>query len=244
MAPFHSKAFPECLAIASEEGLVIGTIDDIQKLHIRTVPLGEQPRRLCHVESKRAFVLLSPRTWAPKPTTARMSRAAMHARAAAQLPDSRVVRQLLLAVALVDLTEPEPHPHPQPPPPPPTPTPTPTPTPSSTLYCPLLNPNSKPNTPLTRCGQLYSLQPQEAALSVRFILTLAFDGEAAGAIFVAVVTASRGPGRTSPFNFNNAKTLHAPGAQARDPQLGLQKGPAACFGLLSFIKPIFGARSG
>ncbi len=38
MAPFHSEAFPECLAIASEDGLVIGTIDDIQKLHIRTVP--------------------------------------------------------------------------------------------------------------------------------------------------------------------------------------------------------------
>ena len=56
MAPFDSEAFPECLAIASEEGLVIGTIDDIQKLHIRTVPLGEQPRRLCHVKSKRAFV--------------------------------------------------------------------------------------------------------------------------------------------------------------------------------------------
>ena len=32
------------------------SIDDIQKLHIRTVPLGEQPRRLCHVKSKRAFV--------------------------------------------------------------------------------------------------------------------------------------------------------------------------------------------
>jgi len=59
MAPFHSEAFPECLAIASEDGLVIGTIDDIQKLHIRTVPLGEQPRRLCHVETRRLFALLT-----------------------------------------------------------------------------------------------------------------------------------------------------------------------------------------
>ena len=59
MAPFDSEAFPECLAIASDDALLIGTIDDIQKLHIRTVPLGEQPRRLCHVESVRVFSLLT-----------------------------------------------------------------------------------------------------------------------------------------------------------------------------------------
>lgn len=32
------------LAVASEGALTIGTIDEIQKLHIRTVPLGETPR--------------------------------------------------------------------------------------------------------------------------------------------------------------------------------------------------------
>ena len=30
--------------MASEGALTIGTIDEIQKLHIRTVPLGETPR--------------------------------------------------------------------------------------------------------------------------------------------------------------------------------------------------------
>jgi len=59
MAPFDSEALPECLAIASDDALVIGTIDEIQKLHIRTVPLGEQPRRLCHIEAVRAFALLT-----------------------------------------------------------------------------------------------------------------------------------------------------------------------------------------
>lgn len=49
VSPFHSASFPDCLAIASEEELTIGTIDEIQKLHIRTVPLGEQPRRIAHV---------------------------------------------------------------------------------------------------------------------------------------------------------------------------------------------------
>lgn len=32
------------LAIADKNTLTIGTIDEIQKLHIRTVPLGESPR--------------------------------------------------------------------------------------------------------------------------------------------------------------------------------------------------------
>ena len=55
MTPFNSDEFADSLAIATETALTIGTIDDIQKLHIRTVPLGEQPRRICHQESARAF---------------------------------------------------------------------------------------------------------------------------------------------------------------------------------------------
>jgi DNA damage-binding protein 1 len=31
--------------------MTIGTIDEIQKLHIRTVPLHEQPRRVAHQEA-------------------------------------------------------------------------------------------------------------------------------------------------------------------------------------------------
>ncbi|KAK9943023.1 hypothetical protein M0R45_008648 [Rubus argutus] len=41
MCPFNSAAFPDRLAIAKEGELTIGTIDDIQKLHIRSIPLGE-----------------------------------------------------------------------------------------------------------------------------------------------------------------------------------------------------------
>eukprot|EP00960_Hanusia_phi_P003968 116510-Hanusia_phi.AAC.2 len=44
MAPFNSEGFPDSLAIATETSLRIGVIDDIQKLHIRTVYLREQPR--------------------------------------------------------------------------------------------------------------------------------------------------------------------------------------------------------
>ncbi|TMW57264.1 hypothetical protein Poli38472_003189 [Pythium oligandrum] len=48
MCPFDSEAFPECLALASEEELTIGTVDDIQKLHIQTFPMNEWARRIAH----------------------------------------------------------------------------------------------------------------------------------------------------------------------------------------------------
>ena len=51
MCPLNAGAFPESLALATESSLTIGTIDEIQKLHIRTVPLGETPRRIAYQES-------------------------------------------------------------------------------------------------------------------------------------------------------------------------------------------------
>lgn len=59
MCPFNSAAFPDSLAIAKEGELTIGTIDDIQKLHIRSIPLGEQARRICHQEQSRTFAISS-----------------------------------------------------------------------------------------------------------------------------------------------------------------------------------------
>ena len=59
MTPFDSAAFPGCLAVAGEDHLLIGTIDAVQKLHIRPVPLGEQPRRICHCDAARAFAVLT-----------------------------------------------------------------------------------------------------------------------------------------------------------------------------------------
>ena len=46
MCPYSSEDFPDCLALANEEELTIGMVDDIQKLHVRSIPLGESPRRL------------------------------------------------------------------------------------------------------------------------------------------------------------------------------------------------------
>uniref|UniRef100_A0A2P2KL48 DNA damage-binding protein 1 n=1 Tax=Rhizophora mucronata TaxID=61149 RepID=A0A2P2KL48_RHIMU len=57
MCPFNSAAFPDSLAIAKEGELTIGTIDDIQKLHIRSIPMGEHARRICHQEQSRTFAV-------------------------------------------------------------------------------------------------------------------------------------------------------------------------------------------
>ncbi|KAK1256749.1 DNA damage-binding protein 1a [Acorus gramineus] len=48
-----------CLAIAKEGELTIGTIDDIQKLHIHTVPLGEHARRISYQEQSQTLAVCS-----------------------------------------------------------------------------------------------------------------------------------------------------------------------------------------
>ncbi|CAM9510925.1 unnamed protein product, partial [Chrysoparadoxa australica] len=58
-APFNSAPFPNCLALSNESVLTIGTIDEIQKLHIHTVRLGEQPRRIAHHAEAQCFCLLT-----------------------------------------------------------------------------------------------------------------------------------------------------------------------------------------
>lgn len=48
MCPFDTASFPECLALSSEDELTVGTVDDIQKLHIQTFHLNEWARRIAH----------------------------------------------------------------------------------------------------------------------------------------------------------------------------------------------------
>ncbi|KYR00793.1 UV-damaged DNA binding protein1 [Tieghemostelium lacteum] len=55
---FSSKVFPNCLAIANQSSLTIGTIDQIQKLHIKTVPLnGEMARRITYSEESSVYAI-------------------------------------------------------------------------------------------------------------------------------------------------------------------------------------------
>jgi DNA damage-binding protein 1 len=57
MAPFNSEQFPDCLSISSETGFMIGSVDDIQKVHIQTYPLGQSPKRICHSDSSGVYAV-------------------------------------------------------------------------------------------------------------------------------------------------------------------------------------------
>ncbi|KAI8494230.1 DNA damage-binding protein 1 [Branchiostoma belcheri] len=62
MCPLNSQGYPDSLALTNDSTLTIGTIDEIQKLHIRTVPLYESPRRIAYQETSQTFGVLSTRT--------------------------------------------------------------------------------------------------------------------------------------------------------------------------------------
>jgi len=59
MCPLNAMAFPDSLALATDSCLTIGTIDEIQKLHIRPVPLGETPRRIAYQEMSQVGIRVS-----------------------------------------------------------------------------------------------------------------------------------------------------------------------------------------
>lgn len=47
------------LALATDSSVTIGTIDEIQKLHIRTVPLQESPRKIAYQEQSQVGSLFA-----------------------------------------------------------------------------------------------------------------------------------------------------------------------------------------
>lgn len=61
MCALDSEGYPDSLAIANDNTLLIGKIDEIQKLHIRTVPLFESPRRIAYQEKTQCFGVITMR---------------------------------------------------------------------------------------------------------------------------------------------------------------------------------------
>lgn len=61
MCSLNAQAYPDSLALATDSTVTIGTIDEIQKLHIRTVPLGESPRRIAYQEATQTFGVITMR---------------------------------------------------------------------------------------------------------------------------------------------------------------------------------------
>ncbi|KAJ1400935.1 hypothetical protein B484DRAFT_339095, partial [Ochromonadaceae sp. CCMP2298] len=62
VAPFHSESFPNCLALASESSLLIGVIEDVQKVHIQHHPLGQAPRRIVHSSTHGVYAVTAEKT--------------------------------------------------------------------------------------------------------------------------------------------------------------------------------------
>lgn len=62
MCPLNSETYPDSLALASNEStLIFGTIDEIQKLHIRTIHINETPYKITYQQSTQTFGLLTSR---------------------------------------------------------------------------------------------------------------------------------------------------------------------------------------
>ena len=82
MCSFNSEAYPDSLALATKSYVMfgkwtrkvnlkitfkiilkkcLGTIDQIQKLHIRSIPLYETPRRIIYQEETGCFGVISTR---------------------------------------------------------------------------------------------------------------------------------------------------------------------------------------
>lgn len=61
MCPLNSEFYRGCLALSDGENLIVGVIDDIQKLHIRTVPLGESVSRVVYQKETNLIAVLTSR---------------------------------------------------------------------------------------------------------------------------------------------------------------------------------------
>uniref|UniRef100_A0A1B6DPY2 DNA damage-binding protein 1 n=2 Tax=Clastoptera arizonana TaxID=38151 RepID=A0A1B6DPY2_9HEMI len=61
MCSLHSINYPDSLVLVTASYLTIGSIDDVQKLHIRTIHLGEAPRRIAHQEVTQTFGVITMR---------------------------------------------------------------------------------------------------------------------------------------------------------------------------------------
>lgn len=55
MTPFHSQLFPDCLAIASDDSLMVSMLDNIQKVHVEKVDMDEDPHHICYLEQMSTY---------------------------------------------------------------------------------------------------------------------------------------------------------------------------------------------
>jgi DNA damage-binding protein 1 len=58
---FNSVSFPDAVALTTKDGLVIGQMEEIQKLHITKIPTIDTPRRVTYQETSRSFGVVTER---------------------------------------------------------------------------------------------------------------------------------------------------------------------------------------
>lgn len=58
---FNSVSFPDAVALTTKDGLVIGQMEEIQKLHITKIPTSDTPRRITYQEASRTFGIVTER---------------------------------------------------------------------------------------------------------------------------------------------------------------------------------------
>ncbi|KAI8386817.1 mono-functional DNA-alkylating methyl methanesulfonate N-term-domain-containing protein [Blakeslea trispora] len=61
VSSFNSLSFPDAVALATKDGLIIGQMEEIQKLHITKIPTQDTPRRIAYQETSRTFGLATER---------------------------------------------------------------------------------------------------------------------------------------------------------------------------------------
>ncbi|CAD6191269.1 unnamed protein product [Caenorhabditis auriculariae] len=61
----QSSFYKDCLIYSDGKSMLIGMVDDIQKIHIRTIPLNESPRRIAYQKSSGTYAILSSREEGP-----------------------------------------------------------------------------------------------------------------------------------------------------------------------------------
>ena len=59
MCSFNSEFYGSSLTLVTDQGLIVGRIDDIQKLHVRSLKLGEPARRIAFIEEEKSYVILT-----------------------------------------------------------------------------------------------------------------------------------------------------------------------------------------
>lgn len=58
---FNSVSFPDAVALITNNGLLIGQMEEIQKLHITKIPTIDTPRRITYQEASRTFGIVTER---------------------------------------------------------------------------------------------------------------------------------------------------------------------------------------